>query len=78
MIHMSNEKIDSFNTIIDSFLEEGGNDNGEFMSWVHLLSWEDKNIVGAILLERFLEEGEESLSLFEGAAKKLIRRYQLQ
>jgi hypothetical protein len=45
---MDENKIDDLNMIIDSFLEEGGNDNGEFVSWVKTLSWRDKNIVAAM------------------------------
>lgn len=72
------DEYNNLNNQIDSFLEDGANEQGEFILWLRKLSWKDKNIVGAILLERFLEEGEDNLSLFEDMASKVIRRYQLQ
>jgi hypothetical protein len=74
---MDQEKIQDFNMIIDSFLEEGGNDNGEFTMWVKSLSWRDKNIVASILIERFFDENERILFMFKEDAQEVINRYRL-
>jgi hypothetical protein len=74
---MDENKIEDFNMIIDSFLEEGGNDNGEFVSWVKTLSWRDKNIVAAMLIERFFDENERMLFLFKEETQEVLNRYRL-
>jgi hypothetical protein len=74
---MDKEKIQDFNMIIDSFLEEGGNENGEFTMWVKSLSWRDKNIVAALLNERYFDEIETRLEYYENDALAVIRRHQL-
>jgi hypothetical protein len=74
---MDENKIDDLNMIIDSFLEEGGNDNGEFVSWVKTLSWRDKNIVAAMLIERFFDENERMLFMFKEETQEVLNRYRL-
>jgi hypothetical protein len=74
---MDENKIDDLNMIIDSFLEEGGNENGEFVSWVKTLSWRDKNIVAAMLIERFFDENERMLFMFKEETQEVLNRYRL-
>jgi hypothetical protein len=74
---MDENKIDDLNMIIDSFLEEGGNDNGEFVSWVKTLSWRDKNIVAAMLIERFFDDNERMLFMFKEETQEVLNRYRL-
>jgi hypothetical protein len=74
---MDENKIDDLNMIIDSFLEEGGNDNGEFVSWVKTLSWRDKNIVAAMLIERFFDDNEKMLFMFKEETQEVLNRYRL-
>ena len=74
---MDENRIDCLNMILDSFLDEGGNENGEFLAWVRTLSWTDKNIVCSILMERYLDECEQRLYLFEDDAENLLKRYTL-
>jgi hypothetical protein len=74
---MDENKIQDFNMIIDSFLEDGGNDNGEFASWLRTLSWHDKNIVASMLIGRYFDENEARLYLFEEEAEDVIRRHRL-
>jgi hypothetical protein len=74
---MDENKIQDFNMIIDSFLEEGGNDNGEFVSWVRTLTWYDKNIVASMLIERFFDENEKLMFMFKEDAQEILHRYRL-
>lgn len=71
------QKIEDFKMILDSFLDEDGNQNGEFRSWIKMLSWVDKNIVATILIERLMDENECLLPNFKQDAMSVIRRHQL-
>jgi hypothetical protein len=74
---MDENRIDCFNMILDSFLDEGGNENGEFIAWIKTLSWYEKNLVGAMLIERYYDESENRLYMFEDDAESVLNRYTL-
>ena len=72
------QKIDDFRMIIESFLEEDDNTNGEFFMWIKSLPWADKNLVSSLILERHLDECENLITNFECDAWNVIRSHQLQ